>query len=184
MLLRVDGESCDMMQLVYLDYPDIKPIGSGTLSLGDFGPVRKDIEDASGGIKKRYDVEINLMNGFMKNQGVVSEDGKTIYTYNMFGTVWVLKWLNDDDMKKLADSREPADAPSCHYKIQPENQGKLVWLSGPPGAGKSTTGQLMSKESDWVYYEADCTGSFINPFVPSDIANPTMAAFVQQPLKV
>merc|ERR1711997_191559 len=66
---------------------------------------------------------------------------------------------------------------------QPENQGKLVWLSGPPGAGKSTTGQLMGKESGYVYYEADCTMQGLNPFVPLDSDNPTLAAFRQKPLK-
>ena len=79
--------------------------------------------------------------------------------------------------------RDPAEAPSCHYPLQPGKPGRLVWLSGPPGAGKSTTGQLMSKEGDWVYYEADCTFSFLNPFVPTDVDNPTLAAFKQKPLK-
>ena len=80
--------------------------------------------------------------------------------------------------------RDPIEAPTCQYKIQPENQGKLVWLSGPPGAGKSTTGQLLGKESGYVYFEADCTMNGLNPFVPLDSENPTLAAFRQKPLKV
>ena len=64
------------------------------------------------------------------------------------------------------------------------NLGKVVWLSGPPGAGKSTTAQLMGRDAGYVYYEADCAMGFLNPFVPTDVDNPTLAAFKQKPLKV
>ena len=69
-------------------------------------------------------------------------------------------------------------------KIRPENQGKLVWLSGPPGAGKSTTGQLMSREAGFVYLEVDCIMNFLNPFVPTDVENPSVSGFRQKALKV
>jgi ATP-dependent protease Clp ATPase subunit len=57
-------------------------------------------------------------------------------------------------------------------------------LSGPPGAGKSTTCQLMAKEAGYVYYEADCTTNNLNPFIGTDVENPTIAAIRQKPLKV
>jgi len=76
------------------------------------------------------------------------------------------------------------EAPSCPYKIQPENQGKLVWLSGPPGVGKSTTGQLLSKKANYVYYEVDCLTKYLNPFVPLDIEEPSMAVPLQEPIKM
>ena len=169
---------------VNLDYPDMGPVGQpGTITYGDFGPAREEVQKASGGMKN-YNVEISLWNGMMITKGIVSNDGKIIYSWGMWNTVEYIKWMSDDDLKKLADDREPMDAPSCPYKIQPENQGKLVWLSGPPGAGKSTTGQMMGKESGYVYYEADCTMQGLNPFVPLDSENPTLAAFRQKPLKV
>ena len=37
------------------------------------------------------------------------------------------------------------EAPPGPYKIQPEVQGKLVLLTGAPGAGKSTTAQLLGR---------------------------------------
>ena len=75
-------------------------------------------------------------------------------------------------------------APSCPYKIQPENQGKLIWLSGPPGAGKSTSAQLLSRNADFVYYEADCVMQHANPYIPPNVENPSMAQMVQKHLKV
>ena len=115
---------------------------------------------------------------------MISNDGKTIYSWGIANDVECLEWMSDEDLKKLADDREHKDSPSCPYKIQPENQGKLVWLSGPPGAGKSTTAQLMSREAGYVYIEADCTMCFLNPFVPPNVDNPAHAAMLQKPLKV
>ena len=120
----------------------------------------------------------------MARKGILSDDGKMIYSWGMWNDVECIKWMSDEDIKKLTDDRDPKDIPSCPYKIQPENQGKLVWLSGPPGAGKSTTGQLMSREAGFVYLEADCLMNNINPFVSPNVDNPTPAGFQQKPLKV
>ena len=102
----------------------------------------------------------------------------------MWNDVEYLKWMSEEDLKELADSRDHKDTPSCPYKIQPENQGRLVWLTGPPGAGKSTTGQLLGRESGFVYLEADCIMNFLNPFIPTDVENPSLAGFKQKALKV
>ena len=74
---------------------------------------------------------------------------------------------------------------SCpHVKLQPGKPGKVFWLSGPPGAGKSTTCQLMAREKDFVFYEGDATSSFVNPFVDLNADNPSMATMSQRPVKV
>ena len=169
---------------VNLDFPDLGPIGQpGTITYGDFGPAREEVQKASGG-KKSYNVQISVFNGMMITKGILSDDGKVIYSWGLWNSVENIKWMSEEDLKKLADDRDPMDTPSCPYKIQPENQGKLVWLSGPPGAGKSTTGQLMSREAGFVYLEADCTMNNLNPFVSPDVENPTLAAFQQKALKV
>ena len=36
--------------------------------------------------------------------------------------------------------------------------GKIIWLSGAPGMGKSTTAQILGRLHGYVYYEADCFG--------------------------
>ena len=120
----------------------------------------------------------------LTSKGIISSDGKVIFSWGFANDVECLKWMSEEDLKKLADDREHMDSPSCPYKIQPENQGKLIWLSGPPEAGKSTTAQLMSKKAGFVYLEADCTMNNVNPFVPPYVENPTLAAFQQKALKV
>ena len=74
--------------------------------------------------------------------------------------------------------------PGNQSHIQPENQDTLIWISGPPGAGKSTTGQLLSRNTGFVYYEADCVMNHANPYVPADVENPSFAQMFQKHLKV
>ena len=74
---------------------------------------------------------------------------------------------------------------SCpHVTPQPGKEGKIIWLSGPFGAGKSTTCQLLARKNDFIYYEADCTAHLINPFTDVNVENPTMASFTSKALKV
>ena len=59
-----------------------------------------------------------------------------------------------------------------------------VFISGPPGAGKSTTAQHLARDNGFVYFEADAFFMFCNPFNPINHDNPSMATLEQKPLKV
>ena len=61
--------------------------------------------------------------------------------------------------------------------------GKIIWFTGAPGMGKSTTAQLLARSHGYVYYEADCFGSIRNPFVPLEAEDPSMAQFKQKNLR-
>ena len=127
---------------------------------------------------------MNMMNGLLRSQGIVCEDGKTIYSWGFANDLAVKKWMSEDDVEKMKNDREPFQAPVCPYKIQPENQGRLIWLSGPPGAGKSTTCQMLGKEAGYLYYEADAIMNYVNPFVPLDAKEASLAMIYQKGLKV
>ena len=102
--------------------------------------------------------------------GVISDNGETIHFFGSWNCVETLTWQSEEDLRIYSENREPFERPSCPYKIQPEKQGKLVWLSGPSGAGKSTTGQLIGKEADYF--------SFILPPLPK----PTLTYIAQKVL--
>ena len=59
---------------------------------------------------------------------------------------------------------------------------RTVHNIGPPGFGKSTTAQLMSREHGYVYYEGDCFFGLRNPYIPADVENPSMAQMSQRML--
>ena len=61
------------------------------------------------------------------------------------------------------------------------NEGDFLIIVGLSGAGKSTTGQLLAKESGYVYYEADCMINCLNPFLPLD-TNDTHIMFYKERL--
>ena len=61
--------------------------------------------------------------------------------------------------------------------------GDIIWLSGAPGTGKSTSGQILARNQGYVYYEADCFMLLKNPYVPLDIDNPGMGQIYQKNLK-
>ena len=56
--------------------------------------------------------------------------------------------------------------------------------TGSPGAGKSTSAQLLSRNSGFVYYEADCYAGFVNPFIDPNADEPSLQQGKQKPLKV
>ena len=62
-------------------------------------------------------------------------------------------------------------------------KGKLIWLSGAPGMGKSTSAQLLAREKGFVYYEADTFRRMVNPFMPLTVDNPSNAITKQKKLK-
>ena len=76
-----------------------------------------------------------------------------------------------------------ADAPPGPYKVQPETQGRVLWFTGAPGLGKSTSAQILARNHGYVYYEADCFGRMKNPYIPLDDENPSMAQIHQKTLR-
>ena len=61
-----------------------------------------------------------------KLKGVITNDRENLYFVGFSNFVDHFHWLNDEDLEKLINDRDSAEAPSCPYKIQPENQVSLI----------------------------------------------------------
>ena len=58
------------------------------------------------------------------------------------------------------------------------------FFKGPPGAGKSTSAQLLGRNHGYIFYEGDAFFSCANPFIDPDIEFEPWQQFKQKPLKV
>ena len=180
MLLLVEGGNFTMFGASGKPTQD-DPNMKGTLTYGAFGDAHPDVETETG--KSLCNVEISAYGGLFKVHAVLSDDRKRLTFYGMAHAVDFFEWMSEEEVAEYLDLGDPVDAPPNHYKIQPENQGKLLWLSGAPGLGKSTSGHLMGKQAGWVYYEADCFINHLNPYIPPDALEPTLAMMSQNFLK-
>ena len=59
-----------------------------------------------------------------------------------------------------------------------------IWNLGVPGAGKSTSAQLLARNHGFIYYEGDCFMYLANPFVDVNANEPSLSRGHQTPLKV
>ena len=150
------------------------------LTFGDFGEADPEIVEKTG--KKIYNFQFSYTFGQeFKELGVVSEDGLKITTKGLMG-VAEMEWKTDEEMEAIKNSGDPAEAPPGPYKLCPEQLGKFLWITGPPGLGKSTSAQLLGRHHGFAYYEADCFSSCRNPYIPLDSPDPSVAQVNQRPL--
>jgi len=150
-----------------LDLPSAKT----TWKFGDFGEAHPDVAKKLNIYKVKNTVQISQFDGEFKQNAVLSNDRKTLTYYGAANSIDILEW-SSDEVKKLLESGDPMEAPPNPYKIQPENHGKLLFISGAPGLGKSTTGMLLGKNFGYVYYEADAFLAHLNPYTPTDVDEP------------
>ena len=68
-----------------------------------------------------------------------------------------MELTSDDELAEILDSGDSAYAYPHHYKEQPGMKGKLLWLSGAPGLGKSTSAMLLARKSNYVCFRFQLT---------------------------
>merc|ERR550517_909011 len=96
--------------------------------------------------------------------------------------IYTLVWITDEEAELMVKDGDPIEAPSNQYKVEPERQGRLIWITGPPGLGKSTSAQLLSRENGFIYYEGDCFFGLRNPYIPADVESPSLHQTKQRKL--
>merc|ERR1712228_164132 len=106
---------------------------------------------------------INLMVETHIIHGVMLDEGAKLVLKTSSGLVTCEK-ISSEEAEDILDDGDPVDAPATPYKIQPENQGKLLWFTGPPGLEKSTTAMLFARDQGYVYYEGEYKKEVFNDF--------------------
>merc|ERR1719402_1235103 len=94
------------------------PLAEGTWKLGEFGEADPAVVEATG--SKFYNWSMEAYGGRFKRKGVLSEDGKKATFVNNLKEVDAYEWVSEEDFAAFKDSGDSADAPSSHYKLQPD----------------------------------------------------------------
>ena len=180
-LWLVDGENLVMHAASGTPSNTENRIYKGTWKFGDFGEAIPDVAKKSG--KSRYNVDMTILGGKWCPKAVLSDDGTRLTHYGIGHCVDEFTWMSDEEVENFKETGDPSDAMPHQYKEDPDNQGKLIWLSGAPGLGKSTSGLLLARKANYVYYEADAFMNHANPYVSIDVDDPTIAMLSQNFLK-
>jgi len=164
------------------------------IEYGDFGEADEEVEKRSGG--KHYNVKltINFTDQDIEKDsgdtqkikfsdlGVIFDEGRKC-SIKGFAGIAGLEKITEEEVEKIMNDFDPIEAPPGPYRLQPDKKGRILWFTGAPGMGKSTSAQLLARNHDYVYYEADCFRALKNPYIPLDVDNPSMAQTNQKPLK-
>lgn len=159
--------------------------GTYLWELGDFGDAHEAVQEATGQKNNNIKISSPIFEETLGGKalyGILSEDGKKCTLWSM-ASICQYIWITEEEVNEMRNNSDPVDSPPSHYKIQPENQGKLIWVSGPPGYGKSTTCKTLMEKKGFVYYEGDCFMYNTNPFIPPFDGEPIDASFNQKALK-
>ena len=155
-----------------------------TFVLGDFGEADPEVVAVSG--ESRYTVQMKIEMGGTERMTpmVLTDEGKAFYFKSVIKTITIgcLRWVTEEEALKAANDGDPIEAPPSIYKLEPERQGKLLWITGAPGLGKSTTAQLLSRNHGFVFYEGDCFWSLRNPYIPPNVPEASLAQLNQKKL--
>ena len=148
-----------------------------TLQQGDFGEADPRVAEVSGEANYTVEMKTELNGSVWLTPMVVTEEGKKLFFKSVIKAtpVGCYEWLSQEEADLVARDGDPISAPPSHYKMEPERRGKLVWITGAPGLGKSTTGQMLSRQHGFVFYEGDCFFGLCNPYIPSDVPEPSLA---------
>jgi len=134
-----------------------KEKGKMKLKSGIFSNPDKRGLNATG--KENYDVEVYYVHHDIRNHGVLSEAGTKITM--MDGNI--LELMDEEAKKNMKVEQDPAENPPNTYKVEP--MGKILWISGMSGMGKTTTAKLLQEKEGFVNYEGDCFIYGLNPYV-------------------
>ena len=107
----------------------------GTLRYGAFGKVDAKILEMTG--KSCYDVELRFNHVEESDLGVLLDGGRKIVFKSFHGLIRPFEWITEEEAEQLEGEGDPIEAPPSCYKVQPELQGRLICITGPPGDSTS-----------------------------------------------
>ena len=100
-----------------------------TLSHGVFGEAHPEIVQMTGESVYTVEVRYPVRERERVLHGVVTKEGFKLVFHTFVG-LWELDWVTEEEAERLAQEGDPILAPRSSYPLQPERQGKLIWITG------------------------------------------------------
>ena len=100
-----------------------------TLSHGVFGEAHPEIVQSTGESVYTVEVRYPVRERERVLHGVVTKEGFKLVFHTFVG-LWELDWVTEEEAERLAHEGAPILAPHSSYPLQPERQGKLIWITG------------------------------------------------------
>ena len=156
----------------YAGFETHETIGKyGKWTFGEFGKASTELEKFShiSQCNLKMALDFGRFGGTFIIYGILHPNG-TKCCYQMGGSkqVYALRWLGVDDKKQILDNVEHRNERSHPFKVQPQNQGKLIFLSGPVFSGwspKSAIALKLFQNEGFVFYKSNRGfDSFRNPY--------------------
>merc|ERR1719464_336123 len=131
------------------------------IEYGDFGEAQADVKEKSG--QERYNAKITAVWSEEMGEGlkqmtealtglcVILEGGEKVIGKDGVGLNIFTK-ITEEEKIAIENDGDLLEEPPGPYTIQPDVPGKIIWFSGAPGMGKSTTAQILARENGFVYY--------------------------------
>ena len=123
------------------------------LRSGDFGEAAAEVAEAAG--EARYTVEITykMLDEERVRLAVLAEGGTKFFFKGTMATrpVGCMRWISPEEVEAMVEVEEAADAPSTHCSLQPERQGRLLWITGAPCLGKLIINTITCLYTDVTY---------------------------------
>ena len=117
--------------------------------------------------------------------GVVSQDFSQLFFMDDANPseVNISEKISREEAEEILRSEsDPVLCPPGPYRLQPGLEGRLLWISGDPGTGKSASAQALARLQGYVYYEVDCFPKLRNPYIPLEESNPSVVQDMMTPL--
>jgi len=152
---------------------------------GDFGEADPEVAEVCGpGSRYSVQMKVEIADKARITPMVLTNEGRVFYFKSLIKIfpIGSLRWVTEEQAREAANDGDPIEAPPSKYKLEPERQGKLLWITGASGLGKSTTGQLLSRNHGFVFYEGDCFWSLRNPYIPPNVPEASLATLKQRKL--